>query len=467
MPKSKLTDPEIESGKSSKKKKDPLPKLVHPEQDENAMKHLHVSLVAFFDTARKLKDETGAIKLRITHNRAFKLYSTGVIVTEEEYKNICSHRPRLDMREKRKYVFSYLKRAHDIITELDEFSFDAFDKKYKSKRKSNNIIFYFDNYIEQLKQENRHGSAEVYTNTKLKLIAFAKDDAITFDDIDASYLKRFEQWMISTGNSLTTVGYYCRCIRKLYNDAIRDEEVKATKYPFGTAKSGLYTLPQPRNIKKALSQSDLEKIIKYEPADGSSEHYYRDVWVFSYLGNGINIKDICLLRYNDIRGDSIYFDRAKTINTNRKAKPIIISLIEMNKKIIQRWGNPMDNLDNYIFPVIDGTETIEKQRNKIKQFTKLVNKYIKRVAAKIGVEGDITTYTARHSFATAMMRSGIGYAYISQSLGHTNLKTTESYLDSFEDDARRTNTLKLLDFSSTVPKPASKVTTKKKPSRKK
>lgn len=467
MTKQKETELGTDSSASLKsKKKSPLPKLVHPEQNEDAMKHLRVSLVAFFDTARKLKDENGAIKLRITYNRIFKLYSTGISVTEEEYKNICSHRPKLEMRDKKRYVFSYLKRAHDIIVELDEFSFDAFDKKYKSKRKTNDILSYFDNYMEELKQENRFGNAESYWCAKHKLEVFAKSSTIPFETIDVAFLKRFENWMISDNCSPTTVGIYCRCIKKLFNDAIREEDIKADKYPFGSIKKGLYSPPEPRNIKKALSLSDIKKIVDYKPKEGSQEHYYRDIWVFSYLGNGINLKDICLLKYKHINGKYIHFDRAKTINTNRKAKPISIPLIDANMSIITRWGNPKEDMETYLFPILNGIDSIESQRFKIKLFTQYLNKAIKRIARKLELEGNITSYTARHSFATVLKRSGTDIAFISEALGHSDLKTTESYLDSFEDETRKANTLKLLDFSSIEEKKPSSNTAKvnKKPS---
>jgi integrase len=108
-----------------------------------------------------------------------------------------------------------------------------------------------------------------------------------------------------------------------------------------------------------------------------------------------------------------------------------------------------------------------------------VNKYIKRIAKNVGIKENISTYSARHSFATVLKRSGINLSFISEALGHSNMKTTESYLDSFEDDTRKANAMKLLDFSSTVKKPPRSTTkdkkkpspktttTKKKPSRKK
>lgn len=449
-----------------------LPKLTHPEQNEDELKHRRVSLVAFYDTARKLKDETSSVKLRLTFNRIPKYYSTGIIVSEDEYKNICSHRTRLELRDKKRLIFSYLMRAYEVIIELDEFSFVDFDKRYKSKRKSNNVFSYFDSYIEQLKEENRFGNADSYWCAKQKLESFTKATAVPFEAIDVTFLKRFENWIISDGLSPTTVGIYCRCIKRLYNEAIRDKEVKPDKYPFGSIKKGLYSPPEPRNIKKALPLTELKKIFDYKPKDGSQEHFYRDIWVFSYLGNGINLKDICLLKYKHVNGDNIYFERAKTVNTNRKAKPISISLIDQNKAIIERWGNPKEDLESFIFPILNGIDSMEEQRLKIKLFTQYLNKSIKRIAKKVGIEVKLTSYTARHSFATVLKRSGIGIAYISEALGHSDLKTTESYLDSFEDETRKANTLKLLDFSSTEEKKKSSRSTKdtattKKPSRKK
>ena len=76
------------------------------------------------------------------------------------------------------------------------------------------------------------------------------------------------------------------------------------------------------NRKKALEIKDIEKIFGYKAEENSQEAFSRDIWVFSYLCNGINMKDICLLRYTDITNDTIVFRRAKTIQTNRKSKSI-------------------------------------------------------------------------------------------------------------------------------------------------
>jgi site-specific recombinase XerD len=450
-----------------------LPFLVHPDQDEDQLKFRGVSLVAFLHTAKKRTDGTATINLRIVHNRFPKYYTTKIVLGEDDYLKLCGNRPKIELQEKKRIVFAYLLRAYNTILKLDQFSFEAFDELYNKKTISSDIFSYFEAYKEQLIAAERIGTSVSYEYASKKLSEFIDSNKLSFDKINVEFLVKFEKWITSSGNSPTTVGYYVRCIKKLYNDAIRLGDAKIENYPFGDIKKGLYSPPRPRNIKKALTLVDLKNLIGYKPIDGSPEQYYRDIWVFSYLGNGINMKDVCQLKYRDIKGENIHFERAKTTNTNRSARPISIALIQENLDIIKRWGNPITEDKNYIFPVLSGDETPEKERAKIQQFTKQVNKYIKRIAKNVGIKENISTYSARHSFATVLKRSGINLSYISEALGHSNLKTTESYLDSFEDDTRKANTLKLLDFSSTVKKPprskpsTKTTTTKKKTTRKK
>ncbi|MCD4737485.1 MAG: tyrosine-type recombinase/integrase [Bacteroidales bacterium] len=81
--------------------------------------------------------------------------------------------------------------------------------------------------------------------------------------------------------------------------------------------------------------------------------------------------------------------------------------------------------------------TGEQQYARIRQRVKDINKYVDRIAKGVGITKKVTMYTARHSFSTILKRSGASIEYISESLGHSNIKTTENYLDSFEDEVKR------------------------------
>ncbi|WP_347839589.1 site-specific integrase [uncultured Draconibacterium sp.] len=425
-----------------------LPKLIHPEFNENELKARKVSLIAFFDTARKRKDGTSTVKLQILHNRQKKLYSTGFNMSKDDYVKLCAHKPNAELREKRKFIFGYLRRAYDIILELDRFSFDEFDKKYNSRRKNSNILTYFKSYIELLSDEERFSSASSYTGAMNKLIAFkgANTKCIYFSDINVSFLKKFEKWMIGNGASVSTVGIYCRNIRTLFNQAIRNGDTSRDNYPFGSHSHGLYPIPQTRNIKKSLSLADLKKLTEYLP-ENDQEAFYLDMWLFSYMGNGMNPRDMLRLRnLNVIDADTIYFHRSKTANSNRRSKPIVIKLLERSKAILAKHRSISIDDNDYLFPILTGDESPEVEHKRIKQFVKQMNKYMDRIRLKLGIEQKITSIFARHSFATVSKRSGVGTDYIAESLGHSNLQTTESYLDSFEDETRIENTKKLLDF---------------------
>lgn len=160
-----------------------------------------------------------------------------------------------------------------------------------------------------------------------------------------------------------------------------------------------------------------------------------------------NFKDIALLKFKNIDGEFIRFMRAKTLHTNRSdARPITVHISDEINQIIIRWGNSNTDLDNFIFPIIESGATPEREAALIKQFTKNVNHYLKYIAAELGIARSLSTYYARHSFATILKRGGASVDLISESLGHSSIKTTASYLDSFDDDTKRDMQALLLQF---------------------
>ncbi|WP_321319264.1 site-specific integrase [Labilibaculum sp.] len=425
-----------------------LPIICHPEiKEETLRSEKGVSLVAFLDTVRKRKDGSCSIKLKIIHERFPAYYSTKVSVTEEEYLKMFGNRLSAELKEKRVVVYHYLRRAYLVINEMEEFSFVEFKDRFTRKRtNTKNVYPYYERYIELLKSEERLGTAQNYTYSMKKLKAFHGKNSISFETITPSFLRQYEKWIIDNGHSISTVGIYCRPLKKIFNDAIADGVISNDKSPFGDVKRGKYTAPSANNTKKALSLEDLKKIITYSPESGSPEHYYRDMWVFSYVGNGINMKDLCLLKYKDISGSQIRYSREKTKNTNRSAKPISIALIDKNLEIIERWGKKPRNPDEYIFPVLEGKPKEEEIKRKVQQFTKQVNKYIKRIGKKLEIDGTITTYYARHSFVTVLIRAGVDVHTITENVGHSSLKVIDKYIDSVKDEERVKNANKLLKF---------------------
>lgn len=338
------------------------------------------------------------------------------------------------------------KGAQEKIASLQRFTFDAFKEAYFTKQSIHDDLFsMFQYYIDELREQGRVGTAVSYECALNSIINFVRKPMFEFALITPAFLKSYENWMVSEDNSLTTVGIYLRCVRRLFNLAIKRGIAEQSDYPFGSD-ADLYRIPEPQNVKKALTLEEIKKIFHYDSPAGSPEQFYKDIWVFSYLCNGINIKDICLLRYGDLEEESIRFRRAKTALTNRKSKPITAARIEQIDAIIERWGVKPIKPQQFIFPFITPGMTPEGQNKRVRQIVKQTNKYIKRVAEEVGIKTPVSTYTARHSFATVLRNSGTNVAFISEMLGHTNVKTTESYLASIGDDTRKKIAEHLTDF---------------------
>jgi integrase len=236
---------------------------------------------------------------------------------------------------------------------------------------------------------------------------------------------------------------YARGIRTVINFARKNGIIKESQYPFGIDK---YEIPTGESRKLALTLQQIGKIVNF--SDGAeTTKLYRDLWFFSYLANGINFNDMLRLKYINIMDGEICWYRQKTINTRRNKKYIQAYLTPEMKDIIKRWGNKPDS-DNYIFPFLKNGMTPEREKQVISDIVRRVNRKMKYIGIQTGT-GRISTYTARHSFATILKRSGANVSYISESLGHSDIKTTENYLARFEQSERAKNAAFLTNFSST------------------
>jgi len=92
------------------------------------------------------------------------------------------------------------------------------------------------------------------------------------------------------------------------------------------------------------------------------------------------------------------------------------------------------SFNTFVFPFITDNGTAQDLWNVKTQLIRRVNLSLRKIGETLGIEKDLTTYTARHSFATILLRNNVPIGFISQSLGHSDLKTTENYLGEFDED---------------------------------
>ena len=394
---------------------------------------------------RARKDGTRSVQLRITFQREQKYYSLGLAMTKEEFKKTMAPRPRGQHKENKLYFLDKEQHAIDILNRMHTFSFAEFKKQFLAgKRKRTCAFETFEDVIGDLQREGRAGTADTYRYAMKSFKGYHGKGKLRFEEITPEYLREYENAMLNAGRSKTTIGIYMRSLRTIYNRAIAEKVISREYYPFG--KYG-YKIPASRNTKKALNLREIALIFNYESAPGTTEEFCRDIWLFSYLCNGINIKDIARLKWENVDRNSIEFVRSKTERTTvQNLKPIVAHLLPEAKEILEKWGNEDRNPEDYVFPVLEPECSPERELALVRQFTKQVNKYMKRIAEACGIEQKVTTYTARHSFATVLKRSNTSKEFISEALGHKDMKTTENYLDSFADEQRAETAKALVAF---------------------
>jgi integrase len=119
-------------------------------------------------------------------------------------------------------------------------------------------------------------------------------------------------------------------------------------------------------------------------------------------------------------------------------------MTEEVKQIIEKWGISDRKPDRFIFPIVRFGDTPEMMQKTIDQFVQNTNKNLKRICKAQGIEKPVTTYYSRHSAATTLKRAGASILQIQEALGHSSSIVTQRYLDSFEDDAKKDLSMKLL-----------------------
>jgi len=406
-----------------------------------------VTVNVFHDQRRIKNNNLYPVKLRVTYDRRSKYMETGIELSKASYTKLSSKHISKELIEAKEKLLELEVKANSIIKIVKPFNFPVFIEKFKQKTYDGTFIeTLYDEMINKLMAQGRVGTADNYQRSINSLQSFKGN--LRFEEINDTFLYRYEQWMLDKNRSITTVGIYCRCLRAIFNEAIYRKLISRDYYPFSKRN---YQMPVGKNVKKAIGLGDISKIYYYQPKqDKGIEAKGKAFWLFSYFANGMNMKDIALLKFKNISDDFFSFERAKTIRSTRSnPRQVTVYINDDIKSIITKWSNWDKNKENYVFPILKPGLTPSQQRDRIKDFTKDVNDGIKLITVETGIESHVTTYSARHSFSTVLKRSGASLEFISEALGHSDVKTTESYLDSFENEMKKEFSNSLLAFKKT------------------
>lgn len=369
------------------------------------------------------------LMIRICKDGRKKYVSLGISVREELWdfrsnvpKLQCPNRERICVVINEK-ICEIQKAALDKKIAGKDFTattlIETATSKYGRKK---TVGEYFLAYIVNLKKEGRVRYAGMFKVSYSSFIKFNRHLDIPFSDIDATWLKKYEAWAKKKGLSVNTISTRIRHLRAVFNLAITEQSIKSDCYPFYAYKVSRLSK---QTIKRAISKDDVLRVMQYQGCSAMARLAV-DVFTFSYLSAGINFIDIAKLKRNNIiEGHIIYY-------RNKTKKLINVPIQPQAMAIIDKYKNKDSE---YLFPILTSYHKTEIQiANRLHKVLAKLNKHLKEIGTALNIPITLTTYVARHSYATVLKRAGVSTSIISESLGHSSERITQIYLDSFDNE---------------------------------
>jgi integrase len=398
-------------------------------------------------TSKKLKDKTSPVLLRLTINRKVRNYSLPDnfhCLKNQWNKNSSSFKPTYPNYNKaNKRLDEALARARDICMELNRknndkgFSHDEFAEKFKATNKNLMLFKYFDEIYKRLVAANKVGNAATYLDTKNQFLKFLETD-IEMKNLTLKILNQFVEQCQSEGQKDTSICVRLRTLRALYNKARKEEGLE--NYPFENFDWSQFNL---QTEKRAISKTDLLKIYHHEIGQGEPGFDSRNFWLFLYFCYGLNFIDFAKLEPKNIITDEgqkiLVYYRSKTKRIIRvPLSAQALKILDIYTK--QNFGS------KYIFPILNQEihQSPQQIKTRIKTALKKVNEEMNIIAEKLEIDKRLTSYVARHSFATILKKEMIPTAIISEMMAHANESVTQTYLDSFDFETKAAAASKLI-----------------------
>lgn len=367
--------------------------------------------------------------IRIIHNRRKRLIYSPYKLREADfdseiqkaYRSEPEHYSTKQIQQINRYIESQKRILERIVITLQKKTNDLFTvndimAEYGCPKVYRYLFEYMDKEVQDRINTHRFGAAILYRTTKESIKRFTKGNDILLQKISHTFLNNYMNYLREEGIKENSIQMYLRNLRSIYNKACKEGLVTATDSPFEDIKTnGTAT------VKRTVTKEVMRKIAYADLSYSKEMERARDVFMFSFYTRGMSLVDILYLKHSDIRNGSIYYVRNKTSQ-----------IIQMNityplKILIDKYRT--DSI--YVLPYLteDSQSSLYRQyRNALTQ----INKYLKKVGEILKIDTPLTTYVARHSWVMIAKSEGASIAAISEALGHSTEKATQTYLKTFD-----------------------------------
>lgn len=387
------------------------------------------SVRLILNKGRRLNNGTYPLVFQVIHSRRKKLLYTGFRLKEEAFNEVeekivdgrdvtltATDITKMN-RELRKMKNMIHTRIRQLERTTEPFTVEDVLAQFTraNVRQQFYILRYIDTQIERKKKLKKEGTAAAYKSTRSSLAKFLDGSDIRMPEIDLRFIRRYEDFLYNNGVAENTVSYYLRNLRTLYNQAVVDGYHPHGEYPFVKAQ----TRPA-KTVKRALSREDLQALANLKLEDAPELKFARDLYLFSFYAQGMAFVDIVLLKKSDIYNGVLTYSRHKSKQFIR------IAVTPQMQELMDKY----ETEGKYVFPIIRDNSSSEYTQYRLALGR--INRHLKRIAAMIDVKIPLTTYTARHTWATLARDCGAPVSVISAGLGHTSEEMTRIYLKEFD-----------------------------------
>lgn len=315
--------------------------------------------------------------------------------------------------------------------EGEEPAADELKALLEGKRTGLDFLAFGERIVSDFESQGKISTSRRYRSILKKLRAYVRGP-LSFERVTPTFLREYETHLVSHyGNRPNTVASNFRAIRSILYKAIREGYASQAENPFFQFK-----IRRERADRTKLSPKQILALEALDLSEGSLLWHVRNYFLFSFYCAGVRFRDLCLLKWENVReeekGLRLVYKMSKT--GSKKS----IRLFDPAREILDfyRPDGPLRS-DAYVFPLLDSDKpyTPRELTNRVGARNALVNKYLKKLAAKAEIPANVSFHVSRHSFADYARRQGWDVYSIGNALAHGGLKATEHYLKGFDEDA--------------------------------
>lgn len=295
-----------------------------------------------------------------------------------------------------------------------------------------NLISFMKQVVDELQDSGNLGTAHVYKSSLNTILAFHGTQRLQFRQITPAWLKRFEVSLRARGCSWNTVSTYLRTLRAVYNRAVECRKAPYVPHLFRSVYTGTRADRQ-----RALDGEDMKRVFtRLSHLDNTVPELGRaqELFILMFLLRGLPFVDLAYLRKSDLHGNVITYRRRKT------GRALSVTLTPEAMMLLQKYMN-RDRMSPYLFPILRSREGSKEAYREYQLALRNFNYRLELLGKILGLQNRLSSYTARHTWATTAYYCEIHPGIISEAMGHSSITITETYLKPFRskkiDDANR------------------------------